>query len=502
MHHRHLFPSRDARRSLVAIAATFGALTPIATPRVAAAQAATPLPARLELHGGLRVRAERWNWFDEGEAGEYLFAGALARLGVERVGGERGFRLELAAPVLLRLPDDAVQPAPAGQLGLGGTYAAANFGEENVAQLFPKNAYLRLTRSRLRVTQTLRVGRFEFNDGTEGAPASSTVATIKRDRIAQRLLGTFGWSHVGRSLDGAHWSRKENGGDMTVVLAAPTRGVFQADGWGTLPIGVAYGSWTRPVAPGGESSAEVRLFALQYADFRDDVVKTDARPLVDRTADDDRIHVTTLGGHWVHAIASRRGVVDVTLWGAGQLGSWGAQSHRAWAGVAELGVQPTGMSPLKPWLRGGISYGSGDGDAADDRHGTFFQVLPTPRPYARFPFYDMQNSTDVYAMLTLRPLPSFTLRGEAHGIRLSSGEDLWYSGGGAFQMRSFGYQGRPTGGEENLARLLDLSAELRITPDFVVTGYVSRARARRAMRAAYPTVEPGTLVYLEVERRF
>jgi len=500
MHHPHPLPLRHARLlrlALLALLALAGA--PLA-PRTAAGQAA--IAPRWELHGGLRVRAERWNWFDDGEAGKYLFAGALARLGVERTGGETGFRLELAAPVLYGLPDDAVQPAPAGQLGLGATYAAANFGEENAAQLFPKNAYVRFTRSRLRVTQTLRVGRFEFNDGLEVAPASSTIQAIKRDRIAQRLLGTFGWSHVGRSLDGAHWSRKENGGDVTVVVAAPTRGVFQADGWGTLPIAVAYGAWTRPVSPWGESSAELRLFGLQYADFRDDVVKTDARPLATRAADDDRVQVTTLGGHWVHAIAGRRGVVDVTLWGAGQAGSWGTQSHRAWAGVAELGVQPTGMSPLKPWLRGGISYGSGDGDAADDRHGTFFQVLPTPRPYARFPFYDMQNTTDVYGIMTLRPTPRFTLRGEAHGISLSSAEDLWYSGGGAFQMRSFGYQGRPSGGARNLARLLDLSGEFRITPDFVVTGYVARARAGRATRAAYPAGESGTLAYVEVERRF
>ncbi len=479
-------------------AITFAAVVALLAPRTASAQDVAP---RWQLDGGVRARVEQWNWFDDGDAGQYWLAGALARIGAERLGGSRGFRLELAAPVLLHLPEDAVQPAPAGQLGLGGTYAAANFGERHAVQLFPKNAYVRFTRRHLTVTQTLRVGRFEYADGTETVPSSSTVATVKRERVAQRLLGNFGWSHVGRSLDGAHWSRKQAGGDATAIVAAPTRGVFQADGWGTLPIAVAYGAWTRPFVPMG-TSADLRVFGLQYSDFRDDVVKTDARPLATRTADDDRVHVTTLGAHWIQAAVGRAGIADLTLWGAAQAGAWGTQSHRAWAGVAEVGFQPANMPALRPWLRGGVSYGSGDGDAADDTHGTFFQVLPTPRPYARFPFYDMMNSTDVYGSLTLRATSRVTVRGEAHAVRLSSGEDLWYQGGGAFQMRSFGYQGRPVAGERSLARLLDLSAEYRFTPDFVVTGYVARARAGRAMRVAFPEGAPGTMAFLEVERRF
>ena len=465
------------------------------------AQQVPGIAPRWGFDGGLRVRAERWDWFDDTEAGRYWFAGALARLGVTRTGGPVGYRLELAAPVLLHLPGDAVQPAPAGQLGLGGTYRAANFDARDAVQLFPKNAYVHLARSRLRRTDALRVGRFEFDDGVETSPSSATLLAVKRERIASRLLGTFGWSHVGRSFDGAHFSRKQDGGDITAVVAAPTRGVFQADGWGTLPIAVAYGAWTRPVNT-GFSSADLRLFALQYADFRGDVVKTDARPLADRQADDERIHVTTVGGHWLQALVGDAGILDLTLWGAGQVGAWGAQSHRALAGVAELGVQPAGLTALKPWLRGGISYGSGDDDAADGRHGTFFQVLPTPRPYARMPFYDMQNATDVYASVALRPADMVTLRLEAHRVRLSSADDLWYQGGGAYQGRSFGYEGRSAGGERDLASLLDVSAEFRFTPDFVLTAYLARANAGRAMTTAYPANTPGRFAYLELERRF
>jgi hypothetical protein len=38
----------------------------------------------------------------------------------------------------------------------------------------------------------------------------------------------------------------------------------------------------------------------------------------------------------------------------------------------------------------------------DKTHGSFFQILPTPRPYARFPFYNMMNNEDFYGTVVLR----------------------------------------------------------------------------------------------------
>ncbi|MGH9720872.1 MAG: hypothetical protein ACRD8O_11720 [Bryobacteraceae bacterium] len=40
----------------------------------------------------------------------------------------------------------------------------------------------------------------------------------------------------------------------------------------------------------------------------------------------------------------------------------------------EGGIQPKILPRLKPWLRAGYYYGSGDGDAGDRKHGTFFQI--------------------------------------------------------------------------------------------------------------------------------
>lgn len=461
-----------------------------------------------DVFGALRVRGESWNWFDETDRGRYQLVGATARLGVERSQGRHAFRLELAAPILLGLPDDAfatpADPASfgpgAGQLGLGGTYRAANFDESSAIQLFPKNLYWRMLRRQLRATHALRVGRFEYDDGTETNPANATLGAMKRERIASRLLGSFAWTHVGRSYDGVHWSTKRDGRDLTLLVAAPTRGVFQADGWAPLPIGVAYGAWTVPYAT-ASGSADARLFAIQYVDMRDEPVRLTASGPA-QTLEEEGISITTVGGHWLYVLERAPAHVDFLLWGAGQLGAWGDQAHRAWSGVAEAGVQPRGMPSVNPWLRVGIAYGSGDPDPDDDEHGTFFQMLPTPRPYARFPFHDMQNMRDAYASLALRPSPRVTVRTEVHSLALARGEDLWYLGGGAFQPRTFGYQGRGTGGERDLSTLVDLSADFRLTPDFVLSAYLSRASAGDAMRVAYPRSGAGSLFYVEVTRRF
>ena len=94
--------------------------------------------------------------------------------------------------------------------------------------------------------------------------------------------------------------------------------------------------------------------------------------------------VQTLGGHYIVAIGSRRGPIDVLLWGAAQSGSWGELSHRAGSFAVEAGWQP--QVALSPWIRGGFDYASGDGEPTDAVHGTFFQVLPRAALYARFPF--------------------------------------------------------------------------------------------------------------------
>jgi hypothetical protein len=464
----------------------------------AAAQTPAPAlkPGPVTVQGSLRSRFEMWDWFEGDANNAYPFSGNLLRLGLGQTGKRLDWQVEFAAPILLGLPDDAVAPGTQGQLGLGANYFLGNDRSRNAAMIFPKQAFVRLKQG----AHALRAGRFEFNDGTETAPADATLAWLKRERISQRLIGTFGWTHVGRSFDGAQYTWNSKTTNLTVLGVLPTRGVFQADGWGNLHVGLGYAALTRNYS-GKKHSADARVFGIYYQDWRA-VLKTDNRPLALRSTDMANIRIGSFGGHYLHKIETAAGAVDLMGWGLGQTGRWGRLDHRAYAWALEAGWQPGGMPKLRPWLRGGYFHGSGDDDPLDGTHGTFFQILPTPRPYARFPFFDLLNNQDITGMLLLRPSSAVTVRAEVHGLRLANRNDLWYLGGGAFQPWSFGYIGRAAGGARGLATLYDAGVDYTINPHATVSGYYAHARGHSVMRAIYPRGKNANFGYLELTYRF
>jgi hypothetical protein len=182
------------------------------------------------------------------------------------------------------------------------------------------------------------------------------------------------------------------------------------------------------------------VFFIEYDDWRH-ILKTDNRPLAVRRGDLDNIRIDTFGGHTLHAFESRGGTFDLLLWGAVQTGRWGSQKQRAGAFDIEGGFQPKILPKARPWLRAGFTWGSGDGNPNDNTHGTFFQLLPTPRPYARFPFFNMMNTEDRFGAMILRPHPKVTISSEFHSLHLSDANDFWYSGGGAYQTVDFRIHG-------------------------------------------------------------
>jgi hypothetical protein len=186
----------------------------------------------------------------------------------------------------------------------------------------------------------------------------------------------------------------------------------------------------------------------------------------------------------------------------GQIGGWGVQDHRAGAVDLEAGFQPKLLPRLKPWFRGGFYWGSGDTDPRDATHTTFFQVLPTPRPYARTPFFNMMNTRDWFGMLILRPHSKLTWSNEFHALRLSSANDLWYVGGGAFQPWSFGYAGRNTAGASSLANLYDSSLDYRVSPRFSLAVYFGYVQGLAVPAAIYPRGKGSQFGYLEVSYNF
>jgi hypothetical protein len=447
--------------------------------------------------GNLRERYEAWDWFTPA-AGQnlYGFSGTQIRFGFSQTHQNFDWNIEFEVPILAGLPDGAVQAAPQGQLGLGGSYYAANDKQQNTAFLFPKQVFIRPKWGH----NSLQVGRFEFTDGSEVKPKDATLAWLKTDRIGQRLIGNFGYSDVMRSLDGLHYAYANGPWNFTAVSAIPDRGVFQVDGWGWVKTPVSYVAVTRE-GDYGETQLEWRVFSIFYNDDRG-VVKTDNRSATVRAKDLGGIDIGTYGAHFILATTTGSGTFDVLGWGALQSGRWGVLTQRAGAGAFEGGYQPNFASRVRPWFRGGIFYATGDGNANDGTHGTFFAVLPTPRVYARFPFFNSMNNTDVFGEVLLRPTKSLTVRSDVHGLWLSSSSDLWYSGGGAFQPWTFGFQGRPSGGATRLANLYDISGDYKWRHGISLTLYFGWAQGGQVIKNIYPTDSNGALGYTEINYRF
>ncbi len=479
--------------------------TPAPSPTPAVKPAAAPAPiklGKLTLSGSLRVRFESWDWFESNTAeNNYNFGAATLRLSLSQQSEKFEWQVEGAFPVLMGLPDNAIAPAPQGQLGLGAAYFAANGRQD--AGAFIKQAFVRFKGIGGDKASGLKLGRFEFNDGTETTPGDASLATIKRDHIAQRLIGTFGFTHVGRSFDGLHFSRTSNLGNFTFVGVRPTEGVFQLRGWNELDVDFYYGAFTKPIKR-KTSESDFRLFALHYHDGRR-VLKTDNRSSALRAVDNEKIRLTTVGGHYIGVRKAGSGKADLLIWGAGQFGEWGKLDHRAAAIAAETGYQFGGnktADKIKPWIRAGYFRSTGDGDPADDMHGTFFQALPTPRIYARFPFFNSMNNEDAFVQLRMKPHAKLALRTDVHYLRLSSERDLWFVGGGAFQQKTFGYVGRPATGGKTLGTLADVSADFSLTPTTILTFYLAGVRGGEVAKSIYPDGENSRFAYLELTKRF
>jgi hypothetical protein len=442
-----------------------------------------------------------WNWFtpDSGE-NQYEFSGNYLRFGATQATDRWDWQVEFMLPFLLALPANSVGPGAQGQLGLGATYYVSNNKNQYTAMLFPKQVFYRWDDMAGRAGQSLRVGRFEAMEGGEHTPKDATLAAIKAGHINQRLLGPFGFTHVGQSYSGVQYLFDRPTNNFTFWASVPDRGAFQTDGWGWIRIAFGYLAYTHEWKK-GPLSAETRLFAIEYDDFRH-MAKVDNRPPAVRNADTGNINIQTFGGHSVHAVETRAGTADYMVWGAVQTGRWGLLNHRASSFVTEGGFQPKGLDKLKPWIRSGITIGSGSADPNGRYHGTFFQMLPTARIYARFPFFNMMNIQDAYGVLVLRPHSKVSISSEYHSLRLKERNDLWYSGGGPYQPWSFGYTGRNTQGAASLANLYDTQADFKVSSHIAATLYFGYAQGLAAMRVIYPRGKDGQYGFAEMTYRF
>ena len=416
------------------------------------------------LSGYLRVRPENYDWFSvPNRDNEYTFTGYQLRLAGVKSTPKLDIQIDGQATALTSVPTNAV--------GIGANYRNANGSQDGAISL--KQAFVRF-KNAVGQGSAARIGRFEFNEGVELTNADPTLTFLKTQRISQRLVGTFGFTNTGRSFDGINLSAKVGKtGNFTGVLARPTEGVFKLESNDNIDATqFLYGAYSKPLKGG-----EARLFGLIYEDGREAIggksVKTDNRPLPLRQADNDKIRTYTLGANAIKVLDTGGGKVDLLAWGALQGGDWGTLDQSANAFALEAGYQPKNVK-LKPWLRVGYYRALGDNDPTDGDHNTFHTPLPTPRLYARYPFYNLMNNTSTYAQLLLRPNPKLLIRSEFQNLRLTSSNDLLYAGGGPFNDVGFGIAGTPSRGQKRLGNLIDTSIDYKFSPETSLGFYVGQ----------------------------
>ena len=456
---------------------------------------------RFHYFGSFKARVEDYNYFSSAKAdGAYVYGGALLRGGVRRETSKDDILLELALPTLFNPPTRANAPNPQGALGQGANYFANNGG--HFAELFPKQAYTRLKQLGS-PANSLRLGRFEFVDGGELRPADVSLAYLKANRIANRLISPNPFSYIGRSFDGLEFSSQTKDHLFTGFGAVPTRGGYDLNGSDDLPdVKIAYLAATLPrSSPDALHVSDSRLFGAFYEDGRGTrAIKTDNRPQALRQKDGQAIDIYTIGGHDTRLFPVGKGRMDTLFWMAAQGGRWGAQSHGAYAADVELGYQPRDPR-LHSWYRAGYYYGSGDGNPNNNRHGTFFPILPSGRTYARFPFFATSNLQDAFAELILRPAPRVLVRSDIRKLALADNHDLYYTGSGVYSNSNFGYTGRASANSHDLATLYDTSVDYQVTPATLLILYAAYAKGGSVLSSLYKSSD-ASFGYLEIQQRF
>jgi hypothetical protein len=435
-----------------------------------AAEAERPfgqIDEHFKVQGELRGRWEGFDFFQPalnpakgvtGDQNAYSFGALRARLGIAmNTPWVDGLVLGQYTG-LYGLPEGALAGPPVGPLGLGGAYYKDS-GSPNPGQVFLKQGYLKFKlQPMVGLTNSfLQGGRFEIADGLEYKTGDAKFDGLKTTRVSQRLLGPFDFTHITRSFDGFALLYDDPALNVTLNAAHPTQGGFNIDAQDQIShIDLAYGAVTSKkgaLIP----DTEARLFYLYYGDDRN-VVPTDNRPLADRPKlNQDALSISTLGTHFLTVYKLGPGALDAMFWGAYQFGDWGNLDQSSWAFTPEIGYQFT-ETMFKPWIRAGYFLGSGDSDPGDGSHGTFFQVMPTVRLQAKFPFYNLMNLQDVFAQFMIAPTETTKLGVDYHHLSLAQSADLFYGGSGATSRAgSFGYFGRASGGHSEVGDMVDIS---------------------------------------------
>ena len=389
-------------------------------------------------------RSESWWTFDKpGIDDSYTFFSSKMRLGLGLTSNLVDGYLQFHWTQFFNLPDDA-------GFGTGMLYYKNNLGpwsdpDTSVGYAAISQAWIRLKCPNV-AGLSLLGGRFVYNSGLETMPKDPTLKWLRKLRISQRLIGGFEWSRVGRSFDGLKLVYDQPTWNLTIAGMHPTPGGFYLrrddpdyKGYDVhdvdiLTIALTLKDTYRP-------GLDAQVFYYYYNDERG-------------LAPDPEIH--NFGAHLLYTAPVGPGAFDFLVWGVYQWGTYGSLDHDAYGIAIEAGYKFKNVA-WQPWFRVGYWYGSGDDDPTDNDHETFFMMIPTLRIYAFTPFYNLMNTNYFFGQVMFKPHPKVLVRSDVHYLMLTEDDDAWYLGSGITRPDKFGYVGKPSGGDDNLATMWDLS---------------------------------------------
>jgi Alginate export len=440
-------------------------------------------------YAGLATRVESWSFFEPVRGGgdpTYTFLGNRATLGARLTTPHFDLDGAFQYVQLIRLPENSIGP---GALGNGALYYFSA-GTREAYQLYFKTMTARL--KGLLPGLSFSAGRMNYTSGAESSSGDPSIEAVKRLRLDARLIGNFEWSIVQRSFDGGRIDVDRERWSATAAVLFPTQGGYEESANLTITA-LRIRTAAVTLKPALVPHSDIQVFGYQYSDHRGILVRPDNSGRMSDAAD---INLTTIGASHVGVFPVRRGRLDTVLWAAAQAGDWYELSHRAFSIAAEAGYRVS--TPAALWIRAGVQHASGDRDPRDGRHGTFFQMVPSIDRYSRSTTYAHMNLRDVFADVSLRPVPRLTIRGDVHRLVLPEAADRWYSGSGATARTGlyFGYSSRPSSGATDLGTIVEGSADLSLRRDWSVNGYFGWMKGGEVVRRLF-TGERLRFFYLE-----
>lgn len=307
-------------------------------------------------------------------------------------------------------------------------------------------------------------GRIPIRDGAEVIYKDSPKLTwMIKERLSERLIGTWDWTNIGRRFDGASLGYQNSTFDFNAFGSWVTYGGFDfEDGlWKDLDnVVVMGGSFTLKEDVLAENT-QFKIFNYFYFDNRDVTIAI---------AGDD-LKIDTIGANVVGAYPAGPGEIDLLMLIAFQFGSFGDLDQKAAAFIGEGGYQLTDV-PWKPWLRAGFAYASGDGDPDDSNNGTFFNMVPTNHKF--YGYVDanaFSNLIDAYFQFLLSPHKRVNLAVDGHLFWLASDDEVWIGGSGPFNDAVFGYEFRNPAEGNDIEK--DLGGEIDLSVNIVALDFLS-----------------------------